>query len=151
MMKEFREFILRGNVLDLAVGVIIGAAFGAIVGSLVNDLIMPPIGLALGSVDFRDLFVVLKEGATTVGPYATLAAAKEAGAVTLNYGNFVNTVVQFLIVGFSIFMVIRAANKVYAKPAPPPPAPTKECPFCFSTIAPKATRCPNCTSELKAA
>jgi large conductance mechanosensitive channel len=150
MMKEFREFILRGNVLDLAVGVIIGAAFGGIVSSLVNDLIMPPIGLALGSVDFRDLFVVLKEGAQA-GPYATLAAAKEAGAVTLNYGSFVNTVVQFLIIGFSIFLVVRAANKLHQKPAPPPPPPTRECPFCYLTVAPKATRCPHCTSELKAA
>ena len=151
MMKEFREFILRGNVLDLAVGVIIGAAFGGIVTSLVNDVIMPPIGLALGSVDFRDLFLVLKEGAATPGPYATLALAKEAGAVTLNYGSFVNTVVQFLIIGFSIFLVVRAANKFHKKAAPPPPPPTKECPFCYSTVAPKATRCPHCTSELKAA
>jgi large conductance mechanosensitive channel len=150
MMKEFREFILRGNVLDLAVGVIIGAAFGGIVSSLVNDIIMPPIGLALGSVDFRDLFVVLKEGAQA-GPYATLAAAKEAGAVTLNYGSFVNTVVQFVIIGFSIFLVVRAANKLHQKPAPPLPAPTRECPFCYLTVAPKATRCPHCTSELKAA
>jgi large conductance mechanosensitive channel len=151
MMKEFREFILRGNVLDLAVGVIIGAAFGGIVSSLVNDVIMPPIGLALGSVDFRDLFLVLKEGANNPGPYATLALAKEAGAVTLNYGSFVNTVVQFLIIGFSIFLVVRAANKIHKKAAPPPPAPTRECPFCYSTVAPKATRCPHCTSELKAA
>ena len=150
MMKEFREFILRGNVLDLAVGVIIGAAFGGIVSSLVNDIIMPPIGLALGSVDFRDLFVVLKEGAQA-GPYATLAAAKDAGAVTLNYGSFVNTVVQFIIIGFSIFLVVRAANKLHQKPAPPPPPPTRECPYCNLTVAPKATRCPHCTSELKAA
>jgi len=150
MLKEFRAFILRGNVLDLAVGVVIGAAFGGIVTSLVNDVIMPPIGLALGSVDFKDLFVVLKEGATA-GPYASLAAAKEAGAVTLNWGAFVNTIVSFLIVGFSIFLVVRAANRLYQKPAPPPPPPTKECPFCCSSVAAKATRCPNCTSELKAA
>lgn len=150
MLKEFRAFILRGNVLDLAVGVIIGAAFGAIVTSLVNDVIMPPIGLALGSVDFKDLFVVLKDGATA-GPYASLAAAREAGAVTLNYGAFVNTIVSFLIVGFSIFLVVRAANRLHQKPAAPPPPPTKECPFCCSSVAVKATRCPNCTSELKAA
>ncbi|HSR14787.1 MAG TPA: large conductance mechanosensitive channel protein MscL [Gemmatimonadales bacterium] len=150
MLKEFRAFILRGNVLDLAVGVIIGAAFGAIVTSLVNDVIMPPIGLALGSVDFKDLFVVLKDGATA-GPYASLAAAREAGAVTLNSGAFVNTIVSVLIVGFSIFLVVRAANRLHQKPAAPPPPPTKECPFCCSSVAVKATRCPNCTSELKAA
>ena len=150
MLKEFRAFIMRGNVLDLAVGVIIGGAFGGIVSSLVNDMIMPPIGVALGSVDFRDLFVVLKEGAKAAAPYASLAAAKEAGAVTLNYGAFVNTIVQFLIVGFSIFVVVRAANKLQ-KPAVAPPAPaTKDCPYCLSPVALKATRCPNCTSELKA-
>ena len=150
MMKEFRDFIMRGNVLDLAVGVIIGGAFGAIVTSLVNDVIMPPIGLLLGSVDFKDLFVVLKEGAKAAGPYASLTAAKEAGAVTLNYGAFVNTIVSFLIVGWSIFMVIKAANRMRAPaPAPAPPA-TKACPFCCSAIAIPATRCPHCTSDLKA-
>jgi large conductance mechanosensitive channel len=150
MLKEFRAFIMRGNVLDLAVGVIIGGAFGGIVSSLVNDMIMPPIGVALGSVDFRDLFVVLKEGAKAAAPYASLAAAKEAGAVTLNYGAFINTIVQFLIVGFSIFVVVRAANKLQ-KPVVAPPAPTtKDCPYCLSPVALKATRCPNCTSELKA-
>ena len=149
MLKEFRAFIMRGNVLDLAVGVIIGGAFGGIVSSLVNDMIMPPIGVALGSVDFRDLFVVLKEGAKAAAPYASLAAAKEAGAVTLNYGAFINTIVQFLIVGFSIFVVVRAANKLQ-KPAAAPPAPaTKDYPYCLSPVALKATRCPNCTSELK--
>lgn len=149
MMKEFREFIMRGNVLDLAVGVIIGGAFGTIVTSLVNDVLMPPIGLALGSVDFKDLFVVLKEGATA-GPYGTVAAAKAAGAVTLNYGAFVNTVISFLIVGFSIFMVIKAANRLRAPAPAPAPPPTKDCPFCLSAIAMKATRCPHCTSDLKA-
>lgn len=148
MVKEFKEFIMRGNVLDLAVGVIIGGAFGTIVTSLVNDVIMPPVGLLLGSVDFRDLFVVLKEGAAA-GPYASVAAAKEAGAVTLNYGAFINTIISFLIVGFSIFMVIKTANRMRAPaPAPAPPA-TKECPFCRSAIAIPATRCPFCTSELK--
>jgi large conductance mechanosensitive channel len=150
MMKEFREFIMRGNVLDLAVGVIIGGAFGTIVTSLVNDVIMPPIGLALGSVDFKDLFLVLKEGATA-GPYGTVAAAKAAGAVTLNYGAFVNTVISFLIVGFSIFLVIRAANRLRAPAPAPTPPPTKQCPRCLSQVAPKATRCPHCTSELTAA
>jgi large conductance mechanosensitive channel len=149
MMKEFREFIMRGNVLDLAVGVIIGGAFGTIVTSLVNDVIMPPIGLALGSVDFRDLFLVLKEGATA-GPYGTVAAAKAAGAVTLNYGAFVNTVISFLIVGFSIFMVIKAANRLRAPAPAPAPPPTNDCPFCLSAIAMEATRCPYCTSDLKA-
>ena len=150
MLKEFRAFIMRGNVLDLAVGVIIGVAFGGVVTSLVNDVIMPPIGLAMGSVDFGNLFVVLKEGTKAAAPYSTLAAAKEAGAVTLNYGAFINTIVNFLIVGFSIFVVVRAANKLQ-KPAVAPPAPaTKDCPYCLSPVALKATRCPNCTSELKA-
>ena len=150
MLKEFKEFILRGNVLDLAVGVIIGAAFGGIVTSLVNDVVMPPIGIALGQVDFRDLFVLLKEG-TTPGPYASVAAAKAAGAVTLNYGAFINTVINFLIVGFVIFLVVRTANKLHKKAEPAPAPATKECPFCLSSVPLKATRCPQCTSELKAA
>ena len=150
MLKEFREFIMRGNVIDLAVGVIIGAAFGGVVTSLVNDVIMPPIGLALGQVDFKELFVLLKEG-TTPGPYATVAAAKAAGAVTLNWGAFVNTVINFLIVGFAIFMIVRAVNRIHKKPEPAPAAPTKECPYCLSSVPLKATRCPQCTSELKAA
>lgn len=150
MFKEFRQFILRGNVLDLAVGIIIGAAFGGIVTSFVNDVIMPPIGLALGQVDFKDLYILLKEG-STAAPYATLDAAKEAGAVTLNYGAFVNTMINFLIVGFAIFLVIRAANRMMPRPAPAPPPATKDCPFCLSAVALKATRCPHCTSELKAA
>jgi large conductance mechanosensitive channel len=150
MLKEFREFIMRGNVLDLAVGVIIGAAFGGIVTSLVNDVIMPPIGIALGQVDFRDLFFLLKEG-TAPGPYASVAAAKAAGAVTLNYGAFINTIINFLIVGFAIFLVVRTANKLHKKPEPPPAPPAKDCPYCFSSVSQKATRCPHCTSELKAA
>jgi large conductance mechanosensitive channel len=148
MVKEFKEFILRGNVLDLAVGVIIGGAFGTIVTSLVNDVIMPPVGLLLGSVDFRDLFLILKEGATA-GPYPSVAAAKGAGAVTLNYGAFINTMVSFLIVGFSIFLVIKAANKLRAPAPAPAPPPARECPYCLSSVARKATRCPHCTSELK--
>jgi large conductance mechanosensitive channel len=150
MLKEFREFIMRGNVIDLAVGVIIGAAFGGVVTSLVNDVIMPPIGLALGQVDFKDLFILLKEG-TTPGPYASVAAAKAAGAVTLNWGAFVNTVINFLIVGFAIFMIVRAVNRLYKRAEPPPAAPTRECPYCLSSVALKATRCPQCTSDLKAA
>lgn len=147
MFKEFKEFAMRGNVVDMAVGIIIGAAFGTIVGSLVNDIIMPPIGLLLGNVDFSDLFVVLKEGAAT-GPYPTLAAAKAAGAVTLNYGAFVNTVINFLIVAFAVFLLIKNINKL-RRPAPAAEPTTKNCPFCFSTIPIKAVRCPNCTSDLK--
>ena len=150
MLKEFREFIMRGNVLDLAVGVIIGAAFGGIVTSLVNDIIMPPVGLALGQVDFKDLFVLLKQGATP-GPYASVAAAKAAGAVTLNYGAFVNTIINFLIIGFSIFLVVRIANRVHKAAEAPAPPPTKDCPYCCSSVPLKATRCAHCTSELKAA
>ena len=151
MFKEFREFIIKGNVLDLAVGIIIGAAFGSIVGTLVSDVVMPPIGLLLGNVDFSNLFIVLKEG-TTAGPYATVAAAKGAGAVTLNYGLFLNTVVNFLIVAFAIFFLIRGMNALKKKEEAPPAVPTtKECPHCLSAIPVKATRCGHCTSELGAA
>ena len=147
MLNEFKKFAMRGNVIDLAVGVIIGSAFGKIISSLVNDLIMPPLGLLLGNVPFNDLFLTLK-GDT----YKTLAEAKDAGAVTLNYGSFISTVVDFLIIALVIFLVIRQINKLTAKPAPPPAAPTtKECPFCYSSIAIKATRCPQCTSEIKQA
>jgi len=150
MVKEFKEFIMRGNVMDMAVGIIIGAAFGTIVKSLVADVIMPPIGLLLGNVDFANMFVLLKTGSTP-GPYATVTAANEAGAVTLNYGVFVNTIISFVIVGFAIFMMIKGVNKLQRpKPAPAAAPTTKDCPFCFSKIPIKATRCPNCTSELKA-
>ena len=154
MLKDFKAFIMRGNVVDLAVGIIIGVAFGAIVSSFVNDVIMPPIGLLLGNVDFANLFMVLKEG-TVVGPYASLAAAKEAGAVTINYGAFINTLVNFIIIAAVVFLfIIRPINKMHerqkAKEEVPAPE-TKECPFCFTSISVKATRCPNCTSELKAA
>jgi large conductance mechanosensitive channel len=142
VLKEFREFIMRGNVVDLAVGVIIGGAFGQIVSSLVSDLIMPPIGLLLNGVDFSNLFVSL-----TGQPYATLADAQAAGAPTLNYGNFINSLIDFLIVGLVIFLLIRAINRLH-KPAPAAAPSTKECPHCLSTIALKATRCPNCTSQL---
>ncbi len=147
MFKEFRDFAMRGNVVDMAVGIIIGAAFGAIVTSLVADVIMPPIGLLLGKVDFANLFVVLREG-TAAGPYASLDAAKAAGAVTLNYGLFVNHVISFLIVAFAVFLLVKQVNRF--RPPAPAPAATKECPFCASTIAEKATRCPQCTSELGA-
>ena len=152
MLKEFKEFAMRGNVVDMAVGIIIGAAFGTIVKSLVADVIMPPIGLALGNVDFANLFIVLKHGAETMGPYASLADAQAAGAVTLNYGTFINTIIAFIIVAFAVFMIIRSINRLKRKEEAPPPEPTtKECPHCFSTIPIKATRCPMCTSGLRAA
>ena len=148
MVKEFKEFAMRGNVVDMAVGIIIGAAFGTIVKSLVSDVIMPPIGLLLGNVDFSNLFVVLKYGAQT-GPFQTLAEANAAGAVTINYGAFINTVISFLIVAFAVFMLIRGLNSLKrAEAAPAAEATTKECPFCYSTVPIKATRCPHCTSDL---
>jgi large conductance mechanosensitive channel len=151
MLKEFREFIMRGNVVDMAVGIIIGAAFGSIVQSLVNDVIMPPIGLVLGGVDFANFFIMLKEG-SPAPPYASLADAQAAGAVTLNYGLFINAVISFLIVALAIFFLVRAVNQLQREEEAPAPAPTtKECPFCLSTIALKATRCPHCTSDLQTA
>jgi large conductance mechanosensitive channel len=150
MLKEFKEFAMRGNVVDMAVGIIIGAAFGTIVKSLVADIIMPPIGLLLGNVDFSNLFIVLKQGATP-GPYAALADAQTAGAVTINYGMFANTVISFIIVAFSVFLLIRGINKLKRKEEAPPAEPTtKECPHCLSTVPIKATRCGHCTSELSA-
>jgi large conductance mechanosensitive channel len=150
MVKEFKEFIVRGNVMDMAVGIIVGAAFGGIVKSLVDDVIMPPIGLLLGKVDFANMFAVLKQGATP-GPYASVAAAKAAGAVTLNFGVFINTIINFAIVGFAIFMMVKGVNQLRRpKPAPAAAPTTKDCPNCFTAIPIKATRCPNCTSELKA-
>jgi len=149
MLKEFKEFALRGNVLDMAVGIIIGAAFGGIVNSLVSDVIMPPIGLLLGKVDFSNLYVILKEGVTP-GPFASLAEAKKAGAVTISYGMFINTIINFLILAFVVFLFIRNINRLRRKEEAPPPAPTtKECTYCFTSIPIKATRCPHCTSELK--
>ncbi|MGE5301170.1 MAG: large-conductance mechanosensitive channel protein MscL [Acidobacteriota bacterium] len=147
MFKEFKEFALRGNVVDMAVGIIIGAAFGTIVNSLVADIIMPPIGLLLGDVDFTNLFAVLREG-KVAGPYVSLAAAKAAGAVTLSYGVFINTIISFLIVAFAIFLLIRSLNKLKRQQETVAPA-TKECPFCMSVIPVKAVRCAHCTSELK--
>jgi large conductance mechanosensitive channel len=151
MLKEFKEFALRGNVIDMAVGIVIGAAFGTIVATLVSDVLMPPIGLLLGNVDFSNLFIVLKEG-KVAGPYATVAAAKGAGAVTLNYGLLINTVVNFLIVTFAIFFLVRGMNALKKKEEAPAAAPTtRECPHCLSTIPLKATRCGHCTSELRSA
>ncbi len=145
MLKEFKAFALRGNVIDLAIGVIIGGAFGKIVTSFVNDIIMPPIGLLLGGVNFADLFVAL-DGKT----YESLAKAQEVGAPTLNYGMFINTVIDFIIIAFVIFLIVKQINRLMPKPVPAPDTPiTKECPYCFTTIPIKATRCPHCTTELR--
>ena len=145
MLKDFKEFIARGNVVDMAVGIIVGAAFGGIVTSLVNDVVMPPIGVVLGGADFSNLFVSLDWQ-----KYPSLAAAKAAGAPTIAYGAFVNTVINFLIVTFAIFMLVRAVNRL-KRPAPAAVPTTKECPYCFSAIPPRATRCGHCTSELRPA
>ena len=149
MLKDFKSFIMRGNVVDMAVGIISGAAFGAIISSLVKDVIMPPIGLALGKVDFGNLFIVLREG-TVAGPYSSLAAAQEAGAVTISYGAFINTVVSFLILAVVIFfLVVQPIARMTARQKAAEAPKTKECPYCLSSIPVKATRCPNCTSQLK--
>jgi large conductance mechanosensitive channel len=142
MLKEFKEFAMRGNVVDMAVGIIIGAAFGKIVSSMVQDVIMPPIGRLMGNVDFSDLFINLSSGT-----YKSLAEAKAAGAATLNYGIFINTILDFVIVAFAIFMLVRAMNKLKRKEEPAP-ATTKECPECLSTIPLKARRCAHCTSAV---
>ena len=150
MLKDFKAFIMRGNVVDMAVGIIIGVAFGAIVTSIVKDVIMPPVGLALGNIDFANLLVVIKQG-TTPGPYPSLAAAQAAGAVSINYGQFINTIINFLIIAAVVFFfIVRPIAKLQApKKAEAPPAPfTKDCPFCFSKININARRCPNCTSQL---
>jgi large conductance mechanosensitive channel len=143
MLKEFKAFAMRGNVIDLAVGVIIGAAFGKIISSFVNDLLMPPIGLLLGKVDFTNLYISL-----TGEKYASLAEAQAAGAPTFNYGLFINNVIDFLIVAFIIFLLIRAINRLSRKEEKPADVTTRECPFCLTNINKKATRCPNCTSEV---
>lgn len=148
MLKEFKEFALRGNAIDMAVGIIVGVAFGAVVKSLVDDVIMPPVGLLLGSVDFSNFFLVLKEG-TSSGPYLNLAEAKDAGAVTLNYGMFANSVISFLIASFAVFFLVKNINRLKREKEASPPAPTeKDCPYCLVSIPLKATRCPHCTSEL---
>jgi large conductance mechanosensitive channel len=149
MLKEFKEFAMRGNVVDMAVGIIIGAAFGTIVKSLVDDIIMPPIGLLLGNVDFSNLFAVIKAG-KVIGPYETLAAAKAAGAVTINIGIFLNTIISFVIVAFSVFLIIKQLNALKKKEVAAPSVPTtKDCPYCLLAIPIKASRCPHCTSNLK--
>lgn len=146
MIKEFKEFAVKGNMLDLAVGVIIGGAFGKIVTSLTNDIIMPPIGLLLGKMDFSNLFVTLTPGKS----FETVKQAKEAGAATLNYGLFINTCIDFLIVAFAVFLLVKQINRLRSAPEPPPPN-TKDCPFCCSKIPIPASRCPQCTSELAGA
>jgi large conductance mechanosensitive channel len=147
MLKEFKEFAMSGNVVDMAVGIVVGAAFGGIVTSLVNDMLMPPIGLLLGKVDFSNLFITL-----TARHFDSVAQAKAAGAATLNYGMFMNTVINFVIVSFAIFLLVRQVNRLRPKPAPAPAGPAlKECKFCFSSIPQQATRCPHCTSDLKVA
>lgn len=147
MLKDFKAFIMRGNVLDLAIAVVIGASFGGVVKSVVDDVIMPPIGLALGKVDFSNLYVLLADGPKTPPPYPSLVAAKAAGAVTLNYGLFINAVIGFLIVAAAVFAIVRIATRVVGKAVPDAPN-TKNCPFCVSSIALTATRCPHCTSQL---
>lgn len=148
MFKEFKEFAMRGNVVDMAVGIIIGGAFGTIVKSLVSDVLMPPLGLLLGGVDFSSFFVVLKQG-KLAGPYHALADAQAAGAVTLNYGMFINTVISFLIMAFAVFLLVKGINNLRRRQEAAAPEPTtKDCSYCFSAIPLKATRCPHCTSQL---
>jgi large conductance mechanosensitive channel len=152
MWNEFKEFAIKGNVLDMAIGIVIGAAFGTIVQSLVKDIIMPPIGIILVDMNFSDLFIVLKQGPEVAGPYATLEAAQSAGAVTINYGIFFIAVISFLIIAFTIFMLVKGYNKMKrADEAPPPPEPTvKNCPYCLEEVPVKATKCGHCTSALTA-
>lgn len=149
MMSEFKKFVMRGNVIDMAVGIIIGGAFTKIVNSMVADIMMPPLGLLMGKVDFSNWFIVLKQGAEA-GPYVSLSAAQAAGATTLNIGTFLNAIISFIIVALCIFLLIKVINKVNAPKEEAPAAPTtKKCPFCCSEIALEATRCPHCTSEIK--
>ena len=147
MFNEFKTFAMRGNVIDMAVGIIIGAAFGRIVDSLVKDILMPPLGFLLGRVDFSNLFITIKEGAVA-GPYHSVAAAQAAGAVTINYGNFINVTISFIIVAFAIFVLIKAINQLKEKEEAAPPS-AKDCPFCFTKINVKAKKCPACTADLK--
>ena len=149
MLQEFKKFAIRGNVVDMAVGIIVGAAFGTIVKSLVSDVIMPPIGLLLGGADFSDLFLIIKKG-SEAGPFLTLAEAQKAGAVTINYGIFINTVISFLIIAFAVFLLVKGINSLKRREEAPAAEPiTKECPFCLSTIPIKATRCRFCTADLQ--
>ena len=150
MLKEFKEFAMKGNVVDMAVGIIIGGAFGTIVNTLVSQVLMPPLGLLIGGVDFSNLYIVLKDGVKAAGPYPGLVDAKAAGAVTLNYGLFLNSVFSFLIMAFAVFLLVKAINTLRQEEKQLPSAPTtKECPYCFSLVPLKARRCPNCTSEIE--
>ena len=150
ILKEFKEFAVKGNMIDMAVGIIIGVAFGTVVSSLVADIIMPPIGLGLGNVDFSNLFWVIKNGATTPGPYDSLSAAQAAGAVTFNYGLFILKVINFLIVAFAVFILVRSINKMRRPKEVKPGEPTtKECPYCKSAVSIKASRCAFCTSQIE--
>ncbi|MFA5055343.1 MAG: large-conductance mechanosensitive channel protein MscL [Dehalococcoidia bacterium] len=149
MFKEFKEFAMRGNMIDMAIGIVIGAAFGAIISSLVSDIIMPPIGMALGDLDFSNLFWVMREG-DVAGPYATIQAAHDAGAVTFNYGKFILTLINFIIIALCIFVLVRSINKMHRPKEVKPGEPTtKECPYCQSAISIKASRCAFCTSQLE--
>jgi large conductance mechanosensitive channel len=149
MFKEFKEFAIKGNMVDMAVGIIIGGAFGTIVKSLVEDILMPPIGILLGGMDFSNLFLLIKNG-STAGPYISVSAAKSAGAVTLNYGIFINSVISFFIVAIALFMLVKGMNRLRRKQETPPLAPTtKLCSFCQTSIPIKAIRCPNCTSQIQ--
>src|SRR5574339_651415 len=146
MFREFKEFAMRGNVIDMAIGIIIGGAFGPIVGSMVSDILIPPIGLAMGNVDFANLFILIKEGTKAAAPYASLADAKAAGAVTINYGVFINSVISFIIVVFCVFLLVKTMNRLKREEAAPPAEPTtRDCPFCCSAIPLQASRCPQCT------
>ena len=150
MLEEYKKFAIRGNVIDMAVGIIVGAAFGTVVQSLVNDILMPPLGLLTGGVDFANLFVVLQEG-TPEAPYTTLQAAQNAGAVTINVGTFINALITFLIVSFAVFLMVRYINQLREPDeGPPPPKSIKKCPHCVSDVPIQATRCPHCTSDLPA-
>ncbi|MGB7510728.1 MAG: large-conductance mechanosensitive channel protein MscL [Pelodictyon phaeoclathratiforme] len=149
MLKEFKEFAMKGNVVDMAVGIIVGGAFGTIVNTLVSQVLMPPLGLLIGGVDFTNLYLILKEGTKAAAPYAALADATAAGAVTVNYGLFLNSVISFLIMAFAVFLLVKAINMLRREEKAPPLAPTtKECPYCLSIVSLKATRCSSCTSEL---
>jgi len=148
MWQEFKKFAIKGNAIDMAVGIIIGASFGTIVSSLVGDIIMPPIGLILGNIDFKNLFVVIKHG-TQPGAYSTIEIAQQLGAVTINYGRFINNIITFLIVAFSVFMLIKLIGTFKKAEEPAPAPPTKECPYCTTKISVKAIKCPSCTSDLK--
>ncbi len=149
VLKEFKDFAVKGNVVDMAVGIIVGASFGTIVSSLVADVLMPPIGLLMGRVDFSNLFFTLKEGLTVAGPYSSVATAKAAGAVTINYGQFLNQIISFVIVAFAVFILVHNINKLKKQPVAAAPN-NKKCPYCATDIPLTAVRCPNCTSELKA-